>query len=313
MLPTFIKKSKLSYVIYNFFKKAKLKHNIALYKKYGLTKKYYSSISSLDFKDLEEEVNLHDKKNSTIELPKQPLFKGFDANIQESLLSWSEKGYVVLHKFYSEKEVDAINTEVTNLIKTKKASWRYNRILFANKISKLINDTGTDKKLTNILSLLLGKKIRLFQSLNFINGSQQKAHSDFIHMTTFPKGNLIAVWIALEDTTLENGLLHYYPGSHKLPYILNSDFDNVGSTYKLGDKTYGDYENKIEELIQKNKLKKEVFLAKKGDLLIWHANLLHGGEPVIDKKATRKSMVFHYYATDAICYHEITQRPTLLT
>ena len=226
-------------------------------------------------------------------------------------MPWSEKGYVVLDAFYSNEEVDAINTEVDRLIKTKKASWRYNRILFANKISNLINNTGTSKKLTTVLSLLLGKEVRLFQSLNFIQGSQQKSHSDFIHMTTFPKGNLIAVWIALEDTTLENGLLHYYPGSHKLPYILNNDFDNVGTKYRLGDKTYGDYEDKIAEVIQQNKLKKEVFLAKKGDLLIWHANLLHGGEPVLDKNATRKSMVFHYYAKDVICYHEITQRPTL--
>ena len=32
---------------------------------------------------------------------------------------------------------------------------------------------------------------------------------------------------------------------------------------------------------------------------------------LLDKERTRKSMVFHYYAKDVICYHEITQRPTL--
>ena len=313
MIPTFLKKSKLSYSIYNFFRKSKLKHNIPLYKKYGINKKYYASISSLDFEKLDKQVNLFDKTDSRIELPKNMGFQKLDKGMQEKLLPWSEKGYVVLDAFYSNEEVDAINTEVDRLIKTKKASWRYNRILFANKVSNLINNTGTNKKLTTVLSLLLGKEVRLFQSLNFIQGSQQKAHSDFIHMTTFPKGNLIAVWIALEDTTLENGLLHYYPGSHKLPYILNNDFDNVGTKYKLGDKTYGDYEDKIEEIIQQKKLEKEVFLAKKGDLLIWHANLLHGGEPVLDKNSTRKSMVFHYYAKDVICYHEITQRPTLVS
>ena len=46
-------------------------------------------------------------------------------------------------------------------------------------------------------------------------------------------------------------------------------------------------------------------------MLIWHANLVHGGEKVIDKNKTRKSMVFHYYANDAVAFHEITQRPTL--
>ena len=54
-----------------------------------------------------------------------------------------------------------------------------------------------------------------------------------------------------------------------------------------------------------------MFLAKKGDLLVWHANLLHGGEKVVDQNSTRKSMVLHYYANDTVCFHEITQRPTL--
>ena len=311
MFPNFIKKSKLSYEIYNLFNKSRLKHNIPLFKKYGINKKYYASISSLDFKGIDNEINIFDKLDSKTELPKNEFFKTLDSKIQDSLLSWSENGYVVLKNYYSSDEVDAFNTEVAQLIQTKKAKWRYNRILFANKISKLIHNAGTDKKLTGILSMLLGREVSLFQSLNFIKGSQQRPHSDSIHMTTFPTGNLIAVWIALEDTTLENGLLHYYPGSHKLPYILNEAYDNIGTKTKLGNKNYCDYEDKIEEVLKENNLKKEVFLAKKGDLLIWHANLIHGGEPVLDKNATRKSMVFHYYAKNVICYHEITQRPTL--
>ena len=50
---------------------------------------------------------------------------------------------------------------------------------------------------------------------------------------------------------------------------------------------------------------------KKGDVLIWHANVLHGGEKMTNPDSSRKSMVFHYYTDDAVCFHEITQRPTL--
>ena len=162
-----------------------------------------------------------------------------------------------------------------------------------------------------MLEMLMGRELDIFQSINFLEGSNQRAHSDFVHMTTFPTGNIIAIWIAMEDMTLENGLLHYYPGSHKLPFILNKDFNNEGNKWLIGDKTYDKYEDKVQELIDKNNLKKEVFLAKKGDVLIWHANLLHGGEPVLNKNSSRKSMVFHYYAKDVICYHELKQRPTL--
>ena len=60
-------------------------------------------------------------------------------------------------------------------------------------------------------------------------------------------------------------------------------------------------------------LKKATFTAKKGDLLIWQANLLHGAEPLIDKSSTRKSMMFHHCGKHAIYYREITQWPTLKT
>jgi phytanoyl-CoA hydroxylase len=59
-------------------------------------------------------------------------------------------------------------------------------------------------------------------------------------------------------------------------------------------------------------LKKEIWRPKKGDLMIWHANLFHGGEPQANKTKTRKSMVLHYFKKGVICYHEITQRPALL-
>lgn len=80
----------------------------------------------------------------------------------------------------------------------------------------------------------------------------------------------------------------------------------------LGAKDYTEYEAMIAAKVSELKLEKKVFFAKKGDLLIWHANLLHGGEPQLNPQKTRKSMVLHYFDTNCICYHEITQRPSLL-
>lgn len=312
MIASFLRRFKLSYMIFNLFKRKELQHNLVHFKKYGINKKYYSPISSEDFKGIEGKKNIHDVKDSNIELPKQRPFKALDSKIQDQLLPWSKNGYVILENFFSSIEVDAFNAEINQLIENNNANWRYrNRILFAIHNSKLLYDAGTNKKLLTVLNLLLGKEVELFQSINFLKGSQQRTHSDSIHMTTFPYGNMIAVWIALEDITMENGPLHYYPGSHKLPYIMNKDYDNVGSKFMIGDKLYSHYEDKIQSIIDEKQLKKEVFLAKKGDLLIWHANLLHGGNAVIDSNSTRKSMVFHYYSKDAICFHEISQRPTL--
>lgn len=309
----FIKKYKLAYTVYNVFHKAKLKHNIPLYKKYGIRKKYYSSISSKDFLNVESPLNVYDEKNSMDYMENDPHFNKLPDRIKPHLLSWSDNGYVIIPSFFSEKRVNEINDSINTLIESNKANWRYrNKIMFSHKISEVINSAGNDTLLHNVLKTLLGKPVKLFQSINFITGSNQKTHSDSIHMTTFPYGNLIAVWVALEDIKADSGPLHYYSGSHKLPYLMNKDFDNEGTRIKLGKYSYDTYEDKIEEIVKENRYNKEIFLAKKGDILVWHANLLHGGEAVSNPESTRKSMVFHYYSTDAICYHEVTQRPSLM-
>jgi len=308
----FLRSFKLPYVVYNFFNRSRLKHNVGLYKKYGVKKKYFSSVSSADFKGIESPPNKYDQLDSAIEMPKSTLYKSLDNKIQKELLPWSEKGYVILQNFFKCEEVDLFNSEISSLLNSKETSFSYrNKIMFAIHKSDILLHAGTNKKLLDVLEVLLDKKVELFQSINFLTGSEQRTHSDSIHMTTFPYGNLIAVWVALEDIKEDAGPLHYYSGSHKLPYILNQEFDNEGTNVKLGNKTYTDYEDYVETVVEKNHFQKEIFRAKKGDILIWHANLLHGGEAVSNPESTRKSMVFHYYAEDSICFHEVTQRPTL--
>ena len=246
-----IRKYKALFQTYNFFKKDQLKHNLPLYKQYGLNKKYFSSISSEDFRGMESPLNKYDEVDSAVELPEEVDFQSLSGKEQAALLPWSQNGYAVLESFFSEEEIDACNKEIEDLLASGKVNFKYqNKIMFAFHQSRLLEGMGRNKKLLKILNLLMGKEVGLFQSINFLEGSQQRTHSDSIHMTTFPYGNLIAVWIALEDLTPECGPLHYYPGSHKLPYVMNRDYDNVGTKYKLGKKGYNDYEDQIEKVIQ---------------------------------------------------------------
>lgn len=308
----FIRSFKVAYIISNLFNYKRLQHNAPLYKKYGLKKWLISPISSKDFKNLPPQPKPWLDEQSLKDIAATDSdFQSFSPKIQESLLHWSETGYAILQGYFA-KEADKINEEINNGLKTGKYQFKYgNKIMFALHQSELINGVGNKPEMLKILSFLMGKEARCFQSINFIEGSKQRAHSDIVHMTTFPEGYLIAIWIALEDIKEEQGALFYYPGSHKLPYILNEDFDNGSSYFRLGANAYRVYEDKVASVIAAHKLQKKVLEAKKGDVLIWHANLLHGGGAISKPGSTRKSMVFHYYAEDVICYHEITQRPTL--
>lgn len=309
MIKKLLRRFKWSFALYNLFHKKELAHNEVLYKRYGVNKRYFSPVSSKDFRHLPP-PSLFDGGNN---LAENPVIQSLSPQDQQSILGFEKNGYAILENFISLTEADAIVKEVEKLLaegKVKKQ--QQNKIMFAIHHSDLLRSVGERKDLLEILGALLNAKPVLFQSINFTQGSEQPSHSDSIHMTTYPLGGLIAVWIALEDITLENGPLHYYPGSHKLPYYLNSDYENEGNFLFSGSKSYEEYEHFIRNKVMENGLEKKVFLAKKGDALIWHANLVHGGEPHLDKSRTRKSMVLHYFSEDAICYHEITQRPALI-
>ena len=305
-----IRRFKFTYAVYNFFHKKELYHNEAIYKRMGLNKKYYSPVSSKDFEKFKD--NIPGKiESSTLTFTK--LFQSSTDESKKSILNFDETGYCIINNYLTSEQVDDINLEIKNGLDSKKLKFGYGgKIMFAIHSCDLLNKTGNDKNLRELLSGLLQGNAILFQSINFIMGSEQDTHSDSIHMTTYPLGGLLGVWIALEDIDEENGPLHYYPGSHKLPYYLNKDYDNQGNSFLIGGKSYNEYERMVENKIGERGLKKEIFKAKKGDLLIWHANLFHGGEAHINKNKTRKSVVFHYFKENSICYHEITQRPALI-
>ncbi len=308
----FLRRFRLTFALYNYFHRKELQYNEAVYKKLGLKKKYFSSISSKDFAGMPGSV--HDEcRTDRKALERDPLFMELSAEDQESLIQYDKNGYAILRNFVPGSIVDTINQLIDDgLASGKLKIENRNKIMFAIHRLPELRAVGSHTKLMNLLSVLLNGKPVLFQSINFKTGSEQHTHSDSIHMTTYPLGGLLGVWIALEDIDDSNGPLHYYPGSHLLPYYLNKDYDNEGNWLMIGSKSYTEYENMIASKIKENHLQKMVFKAKKGDVLIWHANLFHGGNAHIDKERTRKSVVFHYFKEGSVCYHEITQRPAIL-
>lgn len=311
-LRTAFKSYKPLHWLYNLFRYNRLLHNKKAFKDYHVHKPLFTSISSKDFPDKTSQAWL-DLGNSAELCPQAPGFSQFSTEVQKQILEWSANGYMKLNQYFTDDQTDKINAEIDIIVQKNLISPTHdNKLPFAHKISAPISQMTQDKGLVALLQFLLQKEVIPFQTLNFLKGSSQRAHSDSIHMTTYPLGYLIAVWVALEDTNLNNGPLFYYPASHRLPFLLNNDFNEVSSFLQLGKKTYADYEDAIADVIEKHHLKKEVFLARKGDVFIWHANLLHGGSPIIDHSLTRKSMVIHYYAKDVVKYHEITERPSLI-
>ncbi len=308
-----IRRIKLAYTLYNLFHKKQLSHNIPLYRELGLRKKYYSSISSADFSGIDPESILMGSTLDSEKLSTIDLFRNAHGDTQTSILNFEKNGYCIIRNYLDQHNVNKINATIDSLRSSGQLKFTYgNKLMFAIRQSSYLHGIWADSSLKLLLDALIQGDATLFSSINFLRGSQQKSHSDSIHMTTFPLGGLLGVWMALEDIDEDNGPLHYYPKSHTLPYYLNQDYDNEGNRFLIGHQTYAEYEKMISSKIEAQGMKKQVFTAKRGDLLIWHANLIHGGEPQRDSSRTRQSMVLHYFDKNRVCYHEITQRPALL-
>jgi ectoine hydroxylase-related dioxygenase (phytanoyl-CoA dioxygenase family) len=160
---------------------------------------------------------------------------------------------------------------------------------------------AANPKILEMLRKLYGRTAFPFQTLNFPVGTQQHLHSDSNHFSSLPERFMCGVWLAMEDVHPDAGPLTYLPGSHKWPIITN---------VMIGRRAFGaqpqsaqaPFEAAWDAMIAGSGVEQDVFLARKGQALIWAANLLHGGSPQINPAKTRWSQVSHYYFEDCIYY-----------
>jgi phytanoyl-CoA hydroxylase len=155
---------------------------------------------------------------------------------------------------------------------------------------RLIQETAADPQLMSILAALLGSPPLVCNTLLFEYGSQQNAHFDTFYMPSKTPNMMAASWIAIDEVTEDNGPLFYYPKSHLIPPFR---FANGGLAANDAEAPAADAH--IAKIIRDHGLEKATFYPKPGDVLIWHAQLLHGGSVINDPRQTRASLVTHYW------------------
>jgi len=163
-----------------------------------------------------------------------------------------------------------------------------------------------------LLNDLYGRRAFPFQTLNFPVGTQQHYHTDSIHFSSCPERFMVGVWVALEDIDSDNGPLIYYPGSHMLPIYTNEQL-GVNPNFNGGNPSshYGAFGSAWESIVEALDLKPMEFHARKGQALIWSANLLHGGAAQKDLQRTRYSQVTHYFFDGCTYYTPLHSVPLL--
>ena len=236
----------------------------------------------------------------------------------EAFRHWTRSGYFVLERFFDPKRLDRVWEAYDRAARgggiklqpepnRNPADPHPSRSLDAHFAIPDLAALLEDPSLHRWVQRLFGREPVAYQTLVSHKGSEQREHSDAIHMTTYPLGYLAAAWIAFEDIHPDCGPVVYYPGSHRLPYLSSLSLGISSDEFRRRgyDVYFERYEPAIQSLIAERGLVPETFLPRKGDVLVWHANLIHAGSPRRDLALSRKAAVLHYFVRGAVCYHDL--------
>jgi hypothetical protein len=152
---------------------------------------------------------------------------------------------------------------------------------------------GLNPTVLPVLDCLFGAPAGIATSLLFERGSEQKLHRDSPFFHTDPEGHFLAAWTALEPVGTENGPLAYYLGGHA------PEIDRFAVRDAMPGRPVIDmlerYQAEVLDACRAEGLPYvEATDIQKGDVIIWHPRLPHGGAPVKDPTFSRLSAVFHY-------------------
>lgn len=204
---------------------------------------------------------------------------------EEQVEFFHEYGYLKGIQMLTESQVHSLRQELSELMNPlhpghhlfyeyhSNESQDPNRVLFhalgAWRIMPGFHDLLWNPAFTMAASQLLGGAVRLWHDQLFCkpahHGGVVAWHQDYSYWTrTTPLAHLTC-WIGLDDSTRDNGCVHYVPGSHRWP-----DLPITGLT--------GDMEA-IQTVLtdeQKEKFKPVAIELKKGECSFHHPRMIHG-------------------------------------
>jgi phytanoyl-CoA hydroxylase len=169
---------------------------------------------------------------------------------------------------------------------------RYLCIHFPHKISSTMLGIARLPGVIKVLVDVIGPNVKMMQSMLFIKSEGkpgQAWHQDEAHIPTRDR-SLTAVWIALDDATVENGCLWVIPGSHRSgvlhPVREQNDprFDCTREAYGFG---YREEDAVPVEL-------------PAGAALVFDGYLLHRSLPNAGHRGMRRALVNHYMSAESL-------------
>jgi ectoine hydroxylase-related dioxygenase (phytanoyl-CoA dioxygenase family) len=243
----------------------------------------------------------------------------------EVVRQWGEDGYVVLKQVVPHDLIDRLNGDVAafraSCGETKDEQGYGQRIGLLHIQNQNSLAVALNADVREFLAFALADEPLLFGSLTFEAGTEQGAHQDSIYFWTEPDAAMAGVWVALEDVHEDAGPLFYYRGSHKWGVFRAEDCwrarpdlyeqtkklgwwkpDNAAERGRVAAELGATWHELMAKRIAERNAQPTPVVIKKGDALVWHAHLVHGGLPRKNRTLTRRSMVTHHIGRSACMF-----------
>lgn len=220
-------------------------------------------------------------------------------------LQWRESGFVVFPELIFDS---VINNYCNRFIADRldksspvvSGKWRHN-VPYMDVPE--IRDICLRSELLNILKILIGYDMGLHLNLIEWTSTERDWHQDDYLNPDFINSHYAAVWFALDDIHPDSGPFQCIPGSHKWPTMRRSKvFDATPPEIKSLPNFHSDWPSLTQDFVSQaceDKIKREdgkiwEFRARKGDVLIWHGNLIHRGSAPKVRGIERRALIAHY-------------------
>lgn len=256
-----------------------------------------------------------DRSNATEILKAKAEQSAFVKQHQKPMQQLLDDGYMTISGWLDDAFIEQLNTEIDDAVTKKLQGYEpgsSQRLMGLHQHYSGIKQLWEHPKVLEMLGHVFDDEARPCQTLSYVFGSQQSYHQDTVHLTPFPQGYMCGVWVALEDIKVGSGELRVLKGSHRLPRI----YRETANCPQVIDNQWDEFaltvDKRWQQMIEENNFEEESYLAKKGDLLIWHENLMHGGSLRENLEQSRRSIVSHYFAKGALGFYDSSGLPAIL-
>ena len=187
--------------------------------------------------------------------------------------------------YYSQSRQIALRPKTNKHGFIQESMQNASRLAFFPQFAKTFQSCIYHDGVADSLSIVTGEEKHVsWQNMFFDQSTGTVDHQDSWYLDTDPPGHLVGVWYALEDIEEDSGPFFVSPGSHKIGLIERSQFP-----------AHADYVNEVQSRMTDLSIEQKPMPLKRGDILIWHAYLIHGALGCKNASHSRKSFTSHFY------------------